>query len=381
MPWESRTVEKQREEFAKAALQCCNFSELCREHGITRKTGYKWRDRYLAYESMSDLSKRPHSSPNRTDKSIEDLILSVRFENPAWGPKKIVQHLRDRGRTDLPCTKTVANILHRYGCISPEESAKHKPFIRFEKELCNQMWQLDFKGEFVMQDGNYCYPLDIIDDHSRYCIKAAPHTTTANVVIPAFTEAFREFGLPDSILSDNGAQFAGFKGGYTQFERWLMELDVLPIHGRLKHPQTQGKVERFHRTMKDELLKHTSIADIDDACEKFAAWRDKYNCVRPHEALGMKCPAEVYEAGRREYKEKIDEYEYSGEHRVIKVNGWGYVRFADKQVYLSETMIGRYIEFRPSENGESFIACYRNFKIAEFDVVDGHLINRKISRL
>lgn len=374
-------MEKQREEFARAALQCSNFSELCREYGISRHTGYKWRDRYLDCGSMCDLSRRPHNNPNRTDESVEELILDTRRENPAWGPKKIHRVLSDGGCTDLPCTKTVANILHRHGCISPEESAKHKPFIRFERELCNQMWQIDFKGEFVMQDGNYCYPLDIIDDHSRYCIKIAPHTTTANVVIPVFSEAFREFGLPDSILSDNGSQFAGFKGGYTKFERWLMELDVLPIHGRIKHPQTQGKVERFHSTMKKELLNHTAIADIDDARKKLELWREKYNCVRPHEALGMRRPADVYVAGRREYKEKIEEYEYSGEYRVIKVNAWGYVRFADKQVYLSETMIGRYIEFRPSEDGERFIACYRNFKIAEFDALDGHRINRKISRL
>ena len=243
------------------------------------------------------------------------------------------------------------------------------------------MWQTDFKGEFRMADGSYCYPLTILDDHSRFSLKIAPRSGTANVVIPVFTEVFLEYGMPESILSDNGSQFAGFRKGYTQFEKWLMDLDILPIHGRIKHPQTQGKIERFHRTMKHELLNHIQIEDLEDAEKKLAAWREKYNNIRPHEALGMKTPGEVYEPSARQYPEQIQKYEYGGEHHVIKVNSWGYVRFDKFQVYLSETMKDQYIEFRPSPDGESFIACYRNFKIAEFDTEDGQLIHRSIARL
>ena len=381
MPWESRTVEEQRIEFAQAAKDCTNFSALCREFGIDRKTGYKWKRRFETECSLSDKSRRPHTSPSRTPEDMEMLILKVRAENPGWGARTIQDVLVKTGYENVPCAKTVNNILNRYGCITPEESQKRKPFVRFEKELCNQMWQADFKGEFRMADNNYCYPLDIIDDHSRYAIKVEPRLSTANVVIPVFTDAFREFGLPNSILTDNGAQFAGFKKGYTKFEKWLMDLDIQPIHGRIKHPQTQGKIERFHRTMKQELLKHTTIADIDDAAEKLTAWKDKYNNLRPHEALGMKRPAEVYTPSQREFSEKIPKFEYGGEHHVIKVNSWGYVRFDRWQIYLSETMIDQYIEFRPNPDGETFSACYRNFKIAEFDTADGHLINRSISRM
>lgn len=381
MPWECKTVEKLREEFAKAALQCSNFSALCREFGIDRHTGYKWKARYEAQEPLTDRSRKPLTSPSRTPEAVEQLILTLRAENPGWGAKKIRAVLESNGHLDLPCVKTVNNILNRYGCISPEESDKRVPFVRFEKELCNLMWQADFKGEFRMRDRNYCYPLDILDDNSRFCIRSLPCLSSANVVISTFLGAFREFGMPDSILSDNGAQFAGFQKGYTQFERWLMDLDILPIHGRIKHPQTQGKIERFHRTMKQELLNHTEIADIDDAREKFAVWREKYNKERPHEALGMKRPADVYEPSKREYKEKIEKFEYGGQYHVIKVNSWGYVRFDKWQIYLSETMIDQYIEFRPCADGETFIACYRNFKIAEFDTEDGHLICRSIARL
>ena len=362
-------------------MYCNNFSALCREFGVTRRTGQKWVDRYKECQPLTDRSRRPHTSPSRTPEEIEFLILELRAGNPGWGARTIRDVLLAEGHRNIPCAKTVNNILNRYGCISPEESQKRKPFVRFEKELCNQMWQVDFKGEFRMEDGKYCYPLDIIDDHSRYAIKIAPHLSTANVVIPVFTDAFREFGLPDSILSDNGAQFAGFKKGYTQFERWLMDLDILPIHGRIKHPQTQGKIERFHRTMKQELLNHTVMANIADAQNKFAVWRDKYNNIRPHEALGMQRPGDVYAHSQRQYNENIPKYEYSGAYHVIKVNSWGYVRFDKWQVYLSETMIDQYIEFRPSPDGKTFMACYRNFKIAEFDTDDGQLIHRCVARL
>ena len=381
MPWECKTVEDQRREFAQAAMYCKNFSALCREFGITRRTGLKWKERYTACQPLTDRSRKPHTTPTRTPEEVELLILAVRAENPGWGAKTIHRVLERRGCQNLPCVKTVNNILHRYGCISPEESQKRQPYTSFEKERCNVMWQTDFKGEFRMKDNNYCYLLTILDDHSRYSLRIAPRLSTANVVIPVFTEVFQQYGMPDSILSDNGAQFAGFRKGYTQFEKWLIDLDILPIHGRIKHPQTQGKIERFHRTMKHELLNHTEIADIEDAQTKFRLWQDKYNNLRPHEALGMKTPGEVYEPSQRQYESKVKEFEYGGEHHVLKVNSWGYVRFNGWQVYLSETMANQYIEFRTSSDGETFAACYRNFKIAEFDTEDGQLIHRSIARL
>ena len=380
MPWESKTVEELRKEFVLASQNNANFSALCREFGITRKTGYKWVERYNEGISLSDKSRKPFNIANKTPDEIELLIISLRLENPGWGAKKLKEVLERKGY-NIPCTKTVNNILNRYGCISAEESAKHKPFIRFEKDRCNEMWQTDFKGEFRMADNNYCYPLNIFDDHSRFVIKIAPSLTTANTVIPVFRSAFDEFGLPDSVLSDNGSQFAGFRQGYTQFEKWLMNHDVLPIHGRFKHPQTQGKIERFHRTMKNELLKHTVMQDIHDADRQFQLWREKYNTIRPHEALNMQCPADIYIPSNRIYTDTIEPFEYGGQFHVIKVNSWGYVRFDKWQIYLSETMIDEHIEFRPNPHGDSFIACYRNFKIAEFSVVDGKLINRNISRL
>lgn len=381
MSWKDKTMEQLREEFARAAQGCTNFSALCREYGITRRTGYKWVTRYENQEPMSDQSRRPKNCPGKTSIELETAIMEVRTANPGWGAAKIHQILLNQGMENIPCIKTVNNILSRNGCISPEESLKHKPYTRYEKESCNDMWQTDFKGEFLMADGQYCYPLTIIDDHSRFSIKIAPRTSTENVVIPAFTEAFQEYGLPKAILSDNGAQFAGFKHGYTQFEKWLMNLDILPIHGRIKHPQTQGKIERFHRAMKDELLKKQQFADLAASDAALQQWREKYNNIRPHQALNMKCPGQVYTPSERRLPDTIPAFTYGGEYHVIKVNSWGYVRFEKFQVYLSETMKNEYIEFRPSKDGMTFKACYRNYKIARFDTCTGKLLDRTISRL
>lgn len=380
MPWKDKTVEELRKEFVEAARSCDNFSSLCREFGITRATGYKWVKRYAADETLSDQSRRPHITANKTSTETEMKIVEVRVDHPGWGAKKIKTVLENKGY-EMPCAKTVNNILNRYDCISKEESLRHKPYIRFEKEKCNEMWQADFKGEFKMQDGKYCYPLDIFDDHSRFIIRIKPSESTSDLVLPVFRDAFYEFGMPRSVLSDNGAQFAGFRQGYTQFEKWLMNHDVLPIHGRIKHPQTQGKIERFHRAMKQEVLNHYTPQNIADAERVFTEWRNCYNKERPHEALGMRCPSDIYVPSEREYRDEVKKYEYSGKYHVIKVNSWGYVRFDRWQIYLSETMIDEYIEFRPNPNGDSFIACYRNFAIGEFDVHTGKLLHRKIRYL
>ena len=379
MPWKDKTVEDLRKEFAEAAESCDNFSSLCREFGITRATGYKWVKRYAADEPLSDRSRRPHVTANKTPDETEMKIVDVRASHPGWGAKKIKAVLEKKGH-EMPCVKTVNNILNRYDCISKEESLKHTPYTRFEKEKCNEMWQTDFKGEFKMQDGKYCYPLDIFDDHSRFVIRIKPSESTSDFVLPVFREAFYEFGMPNSVLSDNGAQFAGFRQGYTQFEKWLMNHDVLPIHGRIKHPQTQGKIERFHRAMKQEVLNHYTPYNITDAERVLNEWRNCYNNERPHEALGMRCPSDIYVPSEREYRDNVEKYEYSGKYHVIKVNSWGYVRFDRWQIYLSETMIDEYIEFRPNPNGDTFIACYRNFAIGEFDVHTGKLLHRKIWR-
>lgn len=375
MPWKDKTVEELREEFKEAAREAKNFSMLCRAFGISRKTGYKW----IARQSVSDLSHAPHRVPGRTPAEVEDAILQVRAENQAWGAKTIRKVLENNGYPDLPCARTVNNVLRRHGCISESESQKRTAFIRFQRAHCNELWQTDFKGDFPLLDGTRCFPLDILDDCSRFCL-CIEAKSGAGGVIPTFETVFGTYGLPQAILSDNGGAFAGLRGGYTRFERWLMDLDVLPIHGRPLHPQTQGKIERFHRTMKNELLKRHAFLDLADADRRLREWRVKYNEVRPHEAIGMLCPADVYIPSRRPYPPNIRAYEYSGTYPVIKVNFKGYLRFDRKEFYLSETMVGAELELRPLGGGV-FALCYRNYKIAEIDAAAEQLLNRHVSRL
>ena len=379
VPWKDKTVEDLRKEFVEAVKTSRNFSALCREFGITRKTGYKWIDRYKQYQSLSNRSHAPIHMPGKTSPEIENAILRVRADNPGWGAKTILKVLENNGYTDLPCIRTANNILQRNGCISEIESEKRQAFIRFQRELCNELWQLDFKGDFPLLDGNRCHAFDAIDDCSRYCLGIFPRHY-ARGVIENVELLVKEYGLPKAILTDNGGQFAGFKGGYTRFERWLMDLDVLPIHGRPLHPQTQGKIERFHRTMKNELLNRKNFIDLADADKHLQEWRTKYNEVRPHEALGMKCPADVYVPSQRQYHVEIKPYEYSGLNRILKVNFKGYLRFDRKEFYLSETMAGAEIELYCVGSTLAWL-CYRNYKIAEIDLHTEALLSRKISRL
>jgi transposase InsO family protein len=377
MPWRSKSVKELREDFINHVIEFGNISASCRHFGITRRTGYKWLSRHRSKDSLENQSRKPKRHSNQTDHATEALILSVRGENPAWGGRKIHDYLSNKGEKSLPCPRTFCNILKRNGCISPEESLKHQAYQRFEREHCNELWQTDYKGDFLLKDGSRCYPLTILDDRSRYSIMIDCKSDTKGT-IDSFRLAFNEYGKPDSILSDNGSQFRGFQGGYTQFERWLMEHNILPIHGRIGRPQTQGKVERFHRTMKEELLNHHQFKDIHDIREQMKIWQNKYNNERPHLSLNSRCPSDVYVPSTRKYCEKVDPYNYDG--TTYKVNNRGYLRFANFQVYLSETMANTVLEIRESSSQDAFNIYFRNFKIAKIDAQEGKLKSRKISR-
>lgn len=378
MSWETKTVMEQREAFVEAAERGEeSFAALCRRYQISRKTGYKWLKRAQEGQQLTDQSRRPNRQPTKTPDDVEAQILAMREAHPTWGGRMIKAALERDGCEDIPSARTCCAILKRNGCIDPEEARKHRPFQRFEREKCNQLWQTDFKGDFLLGDGIRCYPLTILDDHSRFSIRIEPKSDTKEVK-ESLIQTFKEFGLPDAVLSDNGPQFSGFRGGYTQFERFLMDLDVAPIHGRIMHPQTQGKIERFHRTLKAEALRE--IPDtMEEMNRQFQEWRWFYNELRPHSALGMKPPATVYRPSQRKYEEPKP-FEYNQGARLVKINNWGYLRFGPIQIYLSETMADTYMEIRPSEN-DTFLVIYRNYKIATVDAVEKKLVNRRIRRL
>lgn len=381
MPWKERTAMSERETFvAQALLHETSFAALCWRYGISRKTGYKWLDRAREGKPLADQSRQPVHSPSRTAPEMEALILSARDAHPGWGPRKLEAYLRKRGHEDLPCTSTIGKILKREGRINPAESTKHTPWQRFEREASNELWQMDFKGDFELLNGSRCYPLTILDDHTRFslCLEAKTNHRYEGF-FPTFSRVLAEYGLPQEILCDHGKPWSDSQGGITAFDVWMMQLGVLPIHGKVRHPQTQGKEERFHRSLKSELLRHRPMKDIVDAQAAFDLWRQEYNNERPHEALGMDCPAEHYCPSPRQLPSMLREPEYGSAESVRKVNVKGYIGFRGNTYFLSESLIGKYVSLTPGEN-ETLRVCYGDFCVARLGLRDHVLLSRHITR-
>lgn len=379
MPWKEKTVKESRLEFVVAAISGeRSVSELCREYNISRPTGYKWIARYKAGEELSDKSHSARTQPHRTPEETENLILDTRVRHPTWGGRKIIHYLREKGNEKLPAASTATAILKRNGFISAEESAKHTPYTRFQRERPNELWQMDFKGHFAMTDGERCHPLTMSDDCSRklLCLDAYNNEQWKSVE-KSLLRVFSEYGLPDSILSDNGAPWGDSNQGYTPYEIWMMQLGILPIHGRALLPQTQGKEERFHRTLKEDVLKRYAIQDLEDAQRIFDSYREEYNTERPHAAIDYDVPEKRYRASRRQLPKSWGEPEYDTGLTLRKVNCKGYLSVQKHRYYLSESFIGKYLElqFRPEDMVDN---CYGKYRIARIDLNEKLFVSRRI---
>ena len=375
-------MEKSRLEFVVEALAGeKSMSRLCREYEVSRPTGYKWLRRYQAGEPLRDQSHASRRHPNRTPPEVEALLVAARNRHPTWGGRKLVRYLEDQGYSGLPAASTATEILRRHGLISPEESEKHTPYRRFQMERPNQLWQMDFKGHFALTDGTRCHPLTISDDHSRrlLCLDAYDNERWPSVQ-RSLLRVFQENGLPEAILSDNGPPWGDNANGYTPYEVWMMQLGILPIHGRPLHPQTQGKEERFHRTLKEDVLKRCAFADLLQAQTVFDAYRAEFNQERPHAALGYDVPDRHYTPSPRPLPGSWGEPEYDAGLTLRRVNSKGYLSIQGRRYYLSEAMIGKYVElrFRPDNLVD---LCYGPFRIASIDLSERLFRSRKISRI
>ena len=372
MPWKENRLETMRKDFVKRVLSHeKSKSSLCREYGISRPTGDKWIARYLAGEKMTDLSRAPKTHPNKTDPEIEKKIVSYREKYPAIGAVKIRRIMENEGQTDLPSARTFNTIFSRNGLITKEASEAATPYKHFEKTYPNEMWQADFKGHFAMENGIRCHPLNIIDDHSRWNICCEPLLSETYAEIRPYMERiFKEYGMPFSFLCDNGNPWGTPQStGFSNFEVWLMELGILTLHGRIHHPQTQGKEEKFNSSLTRECLKYHKIKDQADAARIFAEYRDFYNNVRPHMALDLEVPSSRYVPSEREYPERIKEWEYSDELKVHKVKSSGYITIKGQGYFLSEAFGDKQIAFRESSKGAHLINLYfRQFRIGQIDI-------------
>lgn len=374
MVWKECDRVSQRKEFVLlASVEGANISDLCQRFGISRKTGYKWLQRFKKEgdTGLADRSRCPHSFRSPTPKEMETEVLSLRNKHPAWGGRKIHHRLLALGHQGVPAPSTITAILQRHNRIDPQESKKRQQFQRFERSEPNELWQMDFKGEFPTLDQKWCYPLTAMDDHSRFSlVLQACGNQKGPTVQNHLTSAFRLYGLPRAMLMDNGTPWGSCvrPGGYTQFSVWLLDLDVQVIHGRPYHPQTQGKEERFHRTLKQEVLQGRRFNNLKDLQKAFTDWQQVYNQERPHEALDYKTPIERYRVSSREYPERIQKFEYDSSFHVRKVRHEGRVVFAGKEIYLSRAFRGRLVGVRSNAVDGEWDVYYRTFKVGKFDL-------------
>ena len=373
-----------REEFVRRVLaKEKSKAALCREYGISRPTGDKWLRRYQENAPLSDRSRAPKTQPGRIAPEVEASIVQLRRQYPALGAEKLHKMMENMGCENLPCARTFNNIFARNHLISKEASLAAKHIQRFEKEQPNVMWQTDFKGHFALANGVRCHPLNILDDHSRFCLcTEALENETFLAVKPVFERVFSEFGLPFSLLCDNGNPWGTSQStGYTAFEVWLMELGVLTLHGRPLHPQTQGKQERFNRSFTRECLAGKTFRDLADAQKAFDDYRTFYNTVRPHSALELAVPASVYSTSPRPFPSHIEDWEYGNDCQLCKVRQNGYFSFEGQGYFLSEAFRGKTIAVRESHLPGQITLLFRQFRIGRIDREKRVFTTKRISRL
>lgn len=311
MPWKEVSKMDERREFVRLAMQeGANRRELCRRFGIHPDTGYKWLARAAADEDLCDRSRRPQTSPGRTAAAIERQILAIRDAHPVWGARKIVRCL-ERDGLACPVASTVHDILRRHDRIVTP-GAGPQACQRFEKPASNLLWQMDFKGHIPLSDGNRCHPLTIVDDHSRYAVALeACGNEQAATVQNRLERVFRRYGVPEAFFVDNGTPWGDSSGQrWTRLGVWLLKLGIAVLHSRPYHPQSRGKNERFHRTLKAEVLALRRFRDLAEVQHALDLWRTIYNLDRPHQALDQDVPASRYRQSTRPMPDHLPAVEY-----------------------------------------------------------------------
>ena len=386
MPWKECTAMSERRELVELVRQgMVSISSMSERFGVSRKTIYKWMERYerLGVEGLGDQSRRPHGSSVKTSESMEAMVLALRKENPAWGGRKLRRVLLDRGVTGVPSMSTITEILRRHGVLHQPGERVVRPYQRFEHEQPNDLWQMDFKGHVGMGNGKRCHPLTVLDDHSRYSlVLQACGNEQGETVQSALIVAFRKYGLPKRMLTDNGPPW-----GVTQEEAswsrlvvWLYRLGVQVSHGRPGHPQTQGKEERFHRTLKLEVL-GVERADLEAYQSQFDPWREKYNHERPHEGIGLKVPASRYRVSDRAYPEVLPEWEYPRGDVVRAVQDGGRLQFGGVVWSVSKAFVGERLAIRPSGMDGVWSLWFAGELLGELDEREVRQRSRRMGRV
>jgi len=374
MPFHEVSAMEARTEFVRlASADGANVRQLCRRYGISPTTGYKWLARAAASpgKPLVPLSRRPHGSPGRVSASVEAAVVELRREHPAWGGRKIRARLQRLG-LPAPSASTVTAILHRAGLEVGRWGGGLPPFQRFEHAAPNDLWQMDFKGHVGLADGRRLHPLTVLDDHSRYAVvlRACPDQTTATVRM-ALVDAFRRHGLPRTIITDNGSPWGDGPGSpWTPLGVFLIEQGVAISHSAPYHPQTMGKDERFHRSLKAEVLAGRPFDDLAAAAHRLDAWRHVYNTERPHQALAMAVPADRYRHSHRDYCETVEPFDYAEDDTVRRVQQGGRTSLFGRTVHLPRAFRGKPVAFRPTQVDGRYRVFFRHQLITDVDLND-----------
>jgi transposase InsO family protein len=357
MPWAEVTRVSLREEFVQLAMQPgVNRRELCRRFGISPKTGYKWLARHTleGASGLSDRSRRPQHSPACTDNEVDQRVIQLRHESRnSWGGRKLARLLVQEGGPRLAST-TITSILRRAGLLDATVAPGQRAWQRFEHIAPNSLWQMDFKGYCPLLDHSRCHPLTVLDDHSRFAVLLqACADQRGPTVQHALTSVFRRYGLPVAMLMDNGAPWGDRDVPFTALSLWLIRLGIQVSHGRPYHPQTQGKDERFHRTLKFEVLRHFNFTTLEHCQREFERFRDCYNLRRPHDALNLATPASRYCPSAIVFPETLPPIEYPPglEVRVVAAGGW--VSYRRHPFRVCKALHGLPIALRPVPEADS----------------------------
>jgi transposase InsO family protein len=370
MPWREVSKMEQRREFVGLAMQeGANRRDLCRRFGINPDTGYKWISRWTADQELSDRSRRPHSSPDQTEAAIEAAILAVRDAHPAWGARKIARCL-ERDGAACPACSTVHEILRRHGrIVAPAGGAAASQ--RFEKPAPNLLWQMDFKGHIPLSGGGRCHPLTIIDDHSRYAVTLeACANEQATTVQDRLQRTFRRYGLPDAFFVDNGTPWGDASGQHwTRLGVWLLKLGVAVLHSRPYHPQSRGKNERFHRTLKAEVFALQRFRGLAEVQQALDGWRTVYNLDRPHQALDHEVPASRYRPSSRAMPERLPDVQYNNGEIVRRVGTTkAYVSFKGQAWKVPQAFCGETLAIRPRGTDGQYAVCFGAYEVAKINL-------------
>jgi transposase InsO family protein len=375
MPWQEQSIMSLRAEFVQLVNQGgISFAETCRRFGISRPTGYKWWSRYLQHglDGLADQSRRPRQSPHQTETAMEAAVLALRDQHPTWGGRKLRTVLRRQGWSSVPSASTITEILRRHDRLDPDRTHSRGPWQRFVYPQPNDLWQLDFKGHFSLVEGR-CHPLTVLDDHSRYVLGLFACANEQEPTVRShLTSLFQRYGLPQRILTDNSGPWGSTQPAQplTLLSIWLLRLGIDVRHGRFYHPQTQGKVERVHRTIKADLLQQHRYPSLASAQAAFAEWRQTYNQLRPHDALELAVPATRYQCSPRPFPDPLPPLEYDDADIVRVVRQAGEISYRGQRYRLSLALRGQPVALRPTLVDGVYAVHFAQYQMGELNLHD-----------